>query len=104
MKVATVSSLLLQQADSYRDHGDASISRISAAVQLLILTSSMDEKKKRIHKEFLKNHIITKIYTGIQCELVYRPALRPAYGLCDTLARNTGLDRFTQNIFALCIK
>ena len=42
LKIATVSSLLLQQqADNkvnYRDQGDASISWISAAFQLLILT------------------------------------------------------------------
>ena len=44
LKVATIISLPLQQQgdnkDSYRDRGDASISRISAAFQLLIVTSA----------------------------------------------------------------
>ena len=45
LKVATICSLPLQQAesgDSCKDQADASISWISVAVQLLILTS-MDE-------------------------------------------------------------
>ena len=44
LKAGTVSSSPLQQhadnEDSYRDPGDASISWISVAVQLLILTSA----------------------------------------------------------------
>ena len=109
MKVATVSSLpLQQQADSYRDQGGARISRISAAFQLLILTSADEVMNCHVFRIYLhcnitpehyclpspcladapctvhqcggilkihSNFIITKIYTGIWCEPVYRPAL-----------------------------
>ena len=131
----------------YRDQGDASISRISAAFQLLILTSTDEVMNCHVYPSYLhrnitpehyclpspcfavapclfksatskmvwsetvfhtlcnqihcysgilKIHIITKIYTSIRCETVYRPALQQT-----TILQNRAEKNYKQKITLL---
>ena len=74
MKVTAVNSLPLQQQadneDSYRDRGQASISRTSAAVQLLILTSAdevMDDCCHDCCNQLFPGFRIPWLYITQQC-------------------------------------